>query len=70
MRSFLHTESAMGAITSTVATFSTKAEIMPVITKTAVIALPVSGIESMIVSARRFGTREYKKSSAIMSEPI
>ena len=56
--SFLHKAKAMGAITNTVATFSTKIEMIPVIAKIKTIAIPVLGERPMIVSATRDGAFE------------
>ena len=67
--SFFDKASAIGAITSTVATFSTKIEIMPVIARIKMIAMPVEGARSTIESAIRAGTREYINKAAIAILP-
>ena len=58
MLSFLLRASAIGAITRTVATFSTKMEIMPVMARMATIARPVLRLFSTIKSAILAGTFE------------
>jgi len=56
--SFLQRAKAIGAITKTVATFSTKMEMIPVIAKIRTIAIPVLGEYLMIMSATRDGAME------------
>ena len=56
--SLLHKAKAIGAITKTVATFSTKIEIIPVITRISTTAIPVEGAAFTIQSAIRIGTFE------------
>ena len=56
--SFLESASAIGAITRTVATFSTKIEIIPVIARINTTAIPVLGEIVTSASAMRAGTRE------------
>jgi len=67
--SFLQSARAIGAITRTVATFSTKIEIIPVITRIATIAKPVFLLEFTMESAMRAGTFEYINSAAIIMLP-
>ena len=55
---FLESESAIGAITKTVATFSTKIEIMPVIARIKITAIPVFGETATSLSAILDGTFE------------
>ena len=56
--SFLESAMAIGAITSTVATFSTKIEIIPVMARIKTTAIPVLGETVTRASAMRAGTRE------------
>ena len=56
--SFLQRESAIGAMTSTVATFSTKIEMIPVIARIRTIAIPVEGLALTKKSAILAGTFE------------
>ena len=56
--SFFERARAIGAITRTVATFSTKIEIIPVIARIKITAIPVLGEIATSASAMRAGTFE------------
>ena len=59
----------IGAITSTVATFSTNADNSPVKKRMIVMAMPIEGERSTIRWAIKAGTLEYMKSSASIRLP-